>query len=87
MSHGCIGKLQHKKVVMGALFLDKSQPTKTGMKLCRGILTATKKEVLLMSDKTYCKKNERELNFDQSKPSFTIFKAVQRPLLTWVESS
>ena len=46
---------------MGALFLGKSQPTTTGMKLCRGILTATlgfhdKKEVLLMSDKTYCKK-------------------------------
>ena len=63
MSHGCIGKLQHKKVVMGALFLGKSQPT-TGMKLCRGILT--KKEVLLMSDKTFCKKSEWELNLSFS---------------------
>ena len=62
MSHGCIGKLQHKKIVMGALLIGKSQPTTTGMKLCRDILTATKKEVLLMSDKTYCKKNEGELN-------------------------
>ena len=50
---------------MGALFLGKSQPT-TGMKLCRGILTATKKEVLLISDKTYCKKNEEELNLSCS---------------------
>ena len=41
---------------MGALFLGKSQPTTTGMKLCRDILTATKKEVLLMSDKTLQKK-------------------------------
>ena len=43
---------------MGALFLDKSQPTTTGMKLCRGILTATKKELLLMSDKTIAKKRK-----------------------------